>query len=519
MKGRPLVVCVGGSGPDDVRRTMGSIGAATVRCVTKTLDEDVACLGLARVQRPAHWPGRQEALCDAARSAPDADLILIAAGARLRRGALRRLNALLAGGAGLVVLADSRRAAGALRRRLHLFPHARLEPGSGIALSAPAAAALRRHGWFDPDAEHTVADVVRLAGPVRVLARAIEAAPPPRPSRMTVTVLVPAHNEEAWIGHTLRSLQSQTRRPDRIVVIDDGSSDRTGAIARSLGATVVRPAKKRGQKATALNYGLAFVDTDAVVIMDADTVFHRDAVKHLMDELERGADATCGSVMPLNERGLWARGRAVEYAVAMRVHKRVQLGLGSVFVLSGCISAFRTAVLRQIGGYSERTATDDVDVTWSLLTRGYRVAYTHQAIAYTVEPSSFRLYKAQMRRWAAALFQNLPYHVKRLHKKPALALIIAAVLWDAVTVPVMLIATVALLATGNVEVSWLIGGWTALALGVSLIAAMSVMGVRRALAAFPASLLMLWTNLYFFIEAMGREWVLRRRNLVWVKGH
>lgn len=519
MSGLPLVICVGGSGSSDLRNTLSSIGGAPVACTAASVEEAAECAGLARVTRLPSWPGRSQAFREALAVAPDRDLVLLAAGVRLRYGAMRRTADALADGAGVVVLAGSRREAAALRRRLRLFRRARLDPGSGIALSAPSAQALRNANWFERDAALTVEHVDRIAGPIRVLARAIDPPPPAAPAHMTVTVLVPAHNEESWIGHTIRSLRAQSRLPDRIVVIDDGSSDRTGTVARSLGASVVRPAKKTGQKATALNYGLQFVDTDAVIVVDADTMFHRDAIKHLMDEIERGADATCGAVMPLIERGVWARGRAVEYAVAMRVHKRVQHGLGSVFVLSGCISAFKTASLRAIGGYSERTATDDVDVTWSLLTGGYRVAYTPAAIAYTVEPPSWRLYKAQMRRWAGALFQTLPFHVKRLYKKPSLALILASALWDAVTVPLMLALTVALLIAGQVEVSWIVGGWTALAIGISFVAAASVMGLRRALISFPASLMMLWTNLYFFMEAFGREWILRRRSLVWVKGH
>ncbi len=57
----------------------------------------------------------------------------------------------------------------------------------------------------------------------------------------SLTVLIPAYNEAKVISHTLQSLWSQTRQPDKILVVDDGSSDETGRIAAGLGAEVVRP--------------------------------------------------------------------------------------------------------------------------------------------------------------------------------------------------------------------------------------------------------------------------------------
>lgn len=518
MNDLPVLICAAGSGPDDIRTTLRSAGGPAI-CLTAAPDEDAAAAGLAQTVRLDPWPGRLRALAAGIDDAAGRPVALVAAGTALRRGALHRAAESLTSGAGVVILTASRKEARSLRRRIRLYPKAALGPGSGVVAGGAAAAALRDQGWFDPATSLTVDEIVSLAGPIRVLARATKPVAPAPPERLTVTVLIPAFNEEAWIGHTLRSLEQQTRKPDRIVVIDDGSTDRTGDIARALGAWVLRPPRKQGQKATALNYGLARIDTDAVIVLDADTLFHPEAVAHLMADLERGSDATCGSVLPLEERSIWARGRAIEYSVALRVHKRIQQGLGSVFVLSGCISAFRTAAIRGIGGFSERTITDDVDATWSLLTGQYRVSYTPAAISYTVEPPSWNIYKAQMRRWAGALFQTLPYHVKRLHKKPSLALIVFAAMWDVVTVPLFIVATATLLALGELRMSGFVGVWAAASLAVSLVAATSVIGIRRTLVAFPASLLMLWTNLYFFIEALGREWILGRRSLAWVKGH
>src|SRR3954471_12163197 len=73
-----------------------------------------------------------------------------------------------------------------------------------------------------------------------------------------VTVLVPAYNEAASVGDTIRSLQAQTLAPAEIIVIDDCSTDDTAAVARALGVRVLRPSKNTGSKAGAQNYALHF---------------------------------------------------------------------------------------------------------------------------------------------------------------------------------------------------------------------------------------------------------------------
>ncbi|GAA2841534.1 hypothetical protein GCM10020220_033110 [Nonomuraea rubra] len=73
---------------------------------------------------------------------------------------------------------------------------------------------------------------------------------------LTVTVIIPAHNEEAGLPATLRSIKSQSVPPDKIIVVDDGSTDHTGAVAASYGVTVLRPPGNLGSKAKAQNHAL-----------------------------------------------------------------------------------------------------------------------------------------------------------------------------------------------------------------------------------------------------------------------
>src|SRR5260370_5844219 len=101
------------------------------------------------------------------------------------------------------------------------------------------------------------------------------------PGAPTVTVIVPAYNEAASIGDTIRSLQTQTAQPHDIIVVDDCSTDGTGGVARALGARVVRPPRNTGSKAGAQTFGLRYLRTRPTVAIDAHTVLPPPALARL----------------------------------------------------------------------------------------------------------------------------------------------------------------------------------------------------------------------------------------------
>ena len=114
-------------------------------------------------------------------------------------------------------------------------------------------------------------------------------------SDSSLTVLIPAYNEASVIGHTLQSLWSQTCRPDKILVVDDGSSDDTGRIAADLGAEVVRRASNTGFEAGAMSFGLRFVETEWLVTLDLVP----DALQQIVTTpQEQNARVACGLVLP-----------------------------------------------------------------------------------------------------------------------------------------------------------------------------------------------------------------------------
>ncbi|MBC9726111.1 glycosyltransferase [Streptomyces sp. TRM68367] len=139
---------------------------------------------------------------------------------------------------------------------------------------------------------------------VRRLARFRPGAPWMQEVTGPVTVLVPAYNEEAGIEATVRSLLDSTHQQLQIVVIDDGSTDRTADIAAGIGDPRVEVVRKaNGGKAAALNAGLAHARYDIVVMVDANTVFERDAIQRIIQPLAHPAvGAVSGNTKVGNRR-------------------------------------------------------------------------------------------------------------------------------------------------------------------------------------------------------------------------
>lgn len=109
---------------------------------------------------------------------------------------------------------------------------------------------------------------------------------PPEQAR-GVTVIVPTFNRAHYLGEALDSLLSQSRVPSEIIVVDDGSTDDTGAVVSAYRDPVRYIRKENGGKASAVNVGLAASRGDLIYVFDDDDIAYPDAIEKLLEPLER----------------------------------------------------------------------------------------------------------------------------------------------------------------------------------------------------------------------------------------
>jgi len=340
-------------------------------------------------------------------------------------------------------------------------------------------------------------------------------------SSSRLTVIIPAYNEAKTLPDTLRSLELQRLAPLEVIVVDDGSTDGTGEIARSFGVTVLRPPKNTGSKAGAQNFALSHVLTEFTMAIDADTTLAPDAIERLMPSFaDEKITAACGMVIPRFVRTVWERGRYIEYLFAFSFYKPIQDYYKRPLISSGCFSAYRTSELKELGGWPTRTMAEDMDLTWSFYSRGHGVRFIPEAVCYPVEPENYHFMSKQLRRWSHGLIQNVRLHWHDILQDPLLRMTVAVVAWDATMASLAYLLLIPLLAI-------FVSPWFFLAYIIDIPAVafpVLVIGFRRgeflqAALSLPSFLVLRTINGLFFLRALFDELIMRRRLTVYEKGH
>ena len=229
-------------------------------------------------------------------------------------------------------------------------------------------------------------------------------------------VLIAARNEEAVIGKLIDSIKAQSY-PGRLVkifVAADNCTDATAEAARSHGAEVYeRYDMTRRGKGYALDFLLREIKLrghgrfDGYIVLDADNVLDRDFILHMNETFSAGHDIVTCYRSSKNYGDNWiSAGYALWFLRESRYLNSARARLGSSCGVSGTGFLFSQAVLdAQGGGWPFHLLTEDIEFTIDNVTRGMKVGYCPDAIAYDEQPISFRQSWAQRLRWSRGYLQ------------------------------------------------------------------------------------------------------------------
>jgi peptidoglycan-N-acetylglucosamine deacetylase len=244
-----------------------------------------------------------------------------------------------------------------------------------------------------------------------------------------VAVLIPAFNEETVIVRTIRSVLNSDYKNLHVIVIDDGSSDRTVDVARTAYAAEIAAGrlqvftKPNGGKAAALNYALDRLDEEIYVGIDADTVIATDAISKLIPHFEDPRiGAMAGNAKVGNRVNLWTRWQALEYITSQNFERRALDVFHVVTVVPGAIGAWRTAPVKAAGGYPINTVAEDADLTMNILEQGFRVDYEDRSLAFTEAPIDMKGLMRQRFRWSFGTLQAVWKHRAAFIRNKAMGL-------------------------------------------------------------------------------------------------
>jgi cellulose synthase/poly-beta-1,6-N-acetylglucosamine synthase-like glycosyltransferase/peptidoglycan/xylan/chitin deacetylase (PgdA/CDA1 family)/spore germination protein YaaH len=244
-----------------------------------------------------------------------------------------------------------------------------------------------------------------------------------------VAVLIPAYNEETVINRTIRSVLNSDYSNLHVIVIDDGSKDRTAEVARQTYVAEIASGriqvltKPNGGKAAALNYALDRLDEEFYVGIDADTVIAPDAISKLIPHFEDPLiGAVAGNAKVGNRVNLWTRWQALEYITSQNFERRALDLFNVVTVVPGAIGAWRTAPVKAAGGYPINTVAEDADLTMNLLEQGLKVVYEDRSLAFTEAPIDAKGLMRQRFRWSFGTLQAVWKHRAAFVRNKAMGL-------------------------------------------------------------------------------------------------
>ena len=243
---------------------------------------------------------------------------------------------------------------------------------------------------------------------------------------MSVTALIPAHNEDQWIEKVVRNLWAQTCPPSRIVVAANGCTDNTAGRASAAGAVVFTSPKDPHKKAGALNKALARIlpdleDDDYVFIQDADTLPVPGWLESALELTEanplvvasgRYASPPTGwSLLRIVQENEFARdGRSID---RRQDRTRIVVGTSALFRVSILRAVIAARVSGRLPGprvpevFSVQSITEDYELTLAFKTLGFQTMSPRACDAVTDVMTTVPALWTQRIRWQRGAFTDL----------------------------------------------------------------------------------------------------------------
>lgn len=234
-----------------------------------------------------------------------------------------------------------------------------------------------------------------------------------------VSILVPCFNEEDTVENTVEQLSKIAYPNFEIIAINDGSSDNTSEVIKSLLPKYEKlrfiDLKENNGKANALYLGLLASKGEILMGVDSDSYIMPDALNYIIPHFTNPYNgervgAVTGNPRVRNRSSLLAKLQLCEYSTIISLIKRTQRIWGKVMTVSGVVVAFRKRALVDCKLWDRDMITEDIGVTWKLEKKFWDVRYEPRALCMMLVPETVKgLYK-QRKRWCEGGMEILRRH-------------------------------------------------------------------------------------------------------------
>lgn len=204
-----------------------------------------------------------------------------------------------------------------------------------------------------------------------------------------ISIMVPCHNEESVIEHTVANILNLDYENFEVILIDDRSSDNTAFVIKKLAdhfekvTALIREKEAFPGKSAVLNDGMKIAKGDAILVFDADATVDKDFLKKIVPELEPkdvGA-VQARKVIRNKDYNLLTRCQNNEYTMDTHFQVTRDSVKGAV-ELRGNGELIKREAIEDIGGWNNYTITDDLDMSTRLHIKGWDIRFCADAIVY-----------------------------------------------------------------------------------------------------------------------------------------
>ncbi|MFA5953072.1 MAG: glycosyltransferase family 2 protein [Candidatus Pacearchaeota archaeon] len=246
---------------------------------------------------------------------------------------------------------------------------------------------------------------------------------PPITKNYTLSIVIPCYNEEKNIGKTIENLiKNGYSNLKKIIIVDDQSLDNSYKIIKSYEkkypgiVQAVQTPKNTGCAAGAKNYGAKFVKTELIGFTDADSFVEKGAIEKTMGFFdEEKVGAVTSTVLVYNRNNFLEKLQAIEYIVIKFTRKLLEF-VDSIYVTPGPLAIYKKKVFEEIGGFDSNNMTEDIEITWNLLSHGYKIKMSVPSKVYSVAPSRVKGWFKQRLRWNMGGVQTMFKYRKAFFK-------------------------------------------------------------------------------------------------------
>lgn len=229
-----------------------------------------------------------------------------------------------------------------------------------------------------------------------------------------LSVVVPCYNEEESIGGTIQHIvDSSYRNLKKVFVVDDKSTDGSFRIiedyARKYPGKVValQTPKNTGKASGAKNYGARFVKTELIGFVDADSYPEKDAIKNMIGFFDNPKTGAVTSAVLVKKREKFVEKlQSIEYKIILFTRKLLGF-VDAIYVTPGPLAVYRKKAFDEVNGFDESNMTEDIEITWNFVSKGYVVQMSLDSKVYTVAPDNWKMWFRQRLRWNVGGIQTI----------------------------------------------------------------------------------------------------------------